>query len=650
MRRILIPLSIAGILLALVLSLVGYFFHISAARYNTSLAAQELKSLQTLESWLGTGANPDSVDLAIGLSEDALSRALQSLRGVKGKTTSIEGVVLEVSDARVELHPGNIQLFLSLNAHREGSSAHITVNAQGVLLIDRVEVTENGSIASRAHYRIGIREVSTELNLGLVSFRTLGIVNEVVASHAAKEFSESLRFSMPLHIPARVNFDFPKTEEIETDHGKFTIKYEMSEPAILIDAALHIIPSIPTSDAVWFFVMAKTHRDSRLADDKAIQDKEISVTEEKVEQARGRVAALVNQFPTFDSDVVVFANPELFHTVVDTFNHLSDKQRQIDIKLLSRKGHLAKEYKKADIVGTGGYSIEFMDNGSMAGSAQLSRLNPIWSEDNGLTLSGDIRVGANAALRLHIDPYAGGGFHTKVSVRASTTIPLRVRVEARQVALESGASAAVIGPVIECVQFPVRFEDEGALKLGFISYEYLGKEQSRPQVLMSSDTHWSQIAKEGVEGSLQFDEDYWIGIRIVPEAIVTGVHGYRFFGRLESSIAEGPKPQSPKATDQVRSVQRSWNKAVQTSCPEKRPLKYLFAGMKFGPNNTIVRALSAAVAGVDLATETVTLPLKVLKTLVTNPKNSLKELGTGLKKVGKKVEKVGKKVWKALGF
>ena len=286
MRRILIPLSIAGILLALVLSLVGYFFHISAARYNTSLAAQELKSLQTLESWLATGANPDSVDLAIGLSEDALSRALQSLRGVNGKTTSIEGVVLEVSDARVELHPKNIRLFLSLNAHREGSSANITVNAQGVLLVDRVEVTENGSIASRAHYRIGIREVSTELNLGLVSFRTLGIVNEVVASHAAKEFSESLRFSMPLHIPARVNLDFPKTEEIETGLGKFTIKYEMSEPAILIDAALHIIPSIPTSDAVWFFVMAKTQRDSRLADDKAIQDKEISVTEEKVEQAR----------------------------------------------------------------------------------------------------------------------------------------------------------------------------------------------------------------------------------------------------------------------------------------------------------------------------------------------------------------------------
>ena len=650
MRRVLIAISILGIFLAVAVSIVGYYLHISTARYHAAFAAQELRSLQTLEAWLATGANPNSVDLAIGLSEDGISRALNGLRGVRAKTKSLDGVVLEVADARVKLQPGYIHLFLSLSAYRDGSASQIVVNASGVLLTERLELSNSQFVASRVHYRIGIQEVSTELNLGLVSFRTLGVVNEVVASHAAKEFSESLRFSMPIHLPSPEHLDFPVVKRLRADHGQFDVQYSLSEPVNLSSLSLRLIPSIPTSNAVWLLVTTDNAGGIETINESDVHQKDDSVPDEQIAAIRSRIATLVQEFPVFDSDVVVYANPSLLHAAVDAFNNLSNDQRRIDIRLLSRQGHIVKNYKNVKIVGKGGYSIAFDTDESMSGSAKIGRLARTWSEGEGLTLSGEMRVIATARLKLHIDPYLGGGFNTTTNVTASTAVPLQVRIDARKVALSSGVTAAVIGPVLECAQFPVRFVDDGALELGVISYETIGRRQSKPQILMSSDMEWTALVKKGEDGPLQFEDDHWIGIRVVPETIVAGTYGYRFFGRLESSISKGPKRRAIGQEDQLRSVRKLWNRAVQTRCPKERPREYLFAGMKFGPNNTIVKGLKAAGATADFSTQTVKVPVEVIKTILTNPKDTVKVLRSELKEWENKGKKAVKKVWDTIKF
>ena len=87
----------------------------------------------------------------------------------------------------------------------------------------------------------------------------------------------------------------------------------------------------------------------------------------RIEEMRSRVAAMVKQFPSFDSDVAVYANPQFFQTALDAFNELTDKQRRIDARLVSRTGDLVKNYDNVDIVGKGSYSVQLRDGNSLSG-------------------------------------------------------------------------------------------------------------------------------------------------------------------------------------------------------------------------------------------------------------------------------------------
>ena len=282
----------------------------------------------------------------------------------------------------------------------------------------------------------------------------------------------------------------------------------------------------------------------------------------------------MNEFPTPNADVAIYANASLFDKGIESLNRLSIEQRTINVKLVSKEGYLVEDYKEADVVGRGGYSIQFRDDKSMTGSVQLPTLSATWSEGSGLTLIGNMQVRATARLRLHIDPYIGGGFHTTFGVDGSATLPVRIALDARHISLDDGTTAAVIGPSIRCVQFPIKFESGGDLKLGIVSYEYLGERQPSPEILMSSRILWTRLAKKGKNGILYFQDNHWIGFRIVPESVASGTKGYRFFGRLESRLKSGERPGIAAMELKKDKIKQRWKSEVQTKCPKNRPNEF----------------------------------------------------------------------------
>ena len=261
MKRRLVIATVLALVVGLGVSFAAHFLRISSAQYSTSLNKLELRSLQIQEAWLSSGAAPESVDLAIAVSENGLSKSLKSLEGVKATSDLLEGLLLEIIETNVEINPGNIHLTLSIRVQQKETSISATFQAQGVLLVESIETDTQGHSVSNANYRIAIREVNAELNLGLLSIRTLRLVDQVMASHAAKIFSESLRFSLPIDIPVRPDLDVSSTETQKTDHGEFKVHYTLTNPELFSNTIVNIVPNIASRDAIWFLVQARNSPD-----------------------------------------------------------------------------------------------------------------------------------------------------------------------------------------------------------------------------------------------------------------------------------------------------------------------------------------------------------------------------------------------------
>ena len=163
MKKTLAAVSIIGISLAVIV--IVLLFGIQLASYSDEMVAAEVRNLKAIERLLASGSKPESVDLAIGFSEDGLSKAFGTLQGVRATSEAIEGLVLKVVRSQIEIEPGHVQLLLSINASREGMPFDATLNARGVLLVHSIDIGSTDSDLPQVHYRIGIREIGAELGI-----------------------------------------------------------------------------------------------------------------------------------------------------------------------------------------------------------------------------------------------------------------------------------------------------------------------------------------------------------------------------------------------------------------------------------------------------------------------------------------------------
>ena len=646
MKRKPVVVSLIGIILVFILVIL-LVFRIQPASYSDEMVAAEVRNLRTIERLVSSGSNPESVDLAIGLSEDGLSKALEALQGVTATSEAIDGLVLKIIRSRIEIEPGYIQVFLSINASREGLPIDATLNARGVFLVHSMDFGSSGSDLPQVHYRIGIREIGVELGTGIFSLQTRHWVNDLISSNLTKTFVESLQFSMPLHFPTDFELGFSREESQSLDDGHFTIRYSMPESRLADRQAVRLVPGIPTRDGLWFLASITADEDSGTSREDFLDENEPSKSQ--LERLRSRVAEMVAGFPNLDNDVAVYANAKLFDAAVNAFNELTPDQRRINAQLISREGKLIEEIDKVDLVGEGGYYVDFRSDESLTGSAQLSKLRSTWTEESGLTLSGHIDVKAEADFNLHIDPYIGGGFNTSIGINGSTKVPLKLRLDARHIDSDDGSTAVVIGPVIECRSFPIELRNSGLVPFGVITHEFIGDEQPKPQIIISSDVIWTQIVAKGQEGALIFDSSYWAGLHVIPVSVMTGASGYRFFANIDPSVSVGVPPETQSNPAQRKSIEEAWKREVQPSCPEEKDVVFLFAGEDFGPNNEIVKALRAIADSVGKAGEILKISWDRVETVVKSPKEAPRIAGEVINDTveeGKRVLKKAKRVLK----
>ena len=213
----------------------------------------EYESFRAIESVLSQEMSAHTSDLAVGLSEDALSRALLTLRGVSARSNAADGLMLSVEDVKLEIRNGFVPVVLSVRASQQGLRSEALLTARGVMFADHVEtMTETSGTSARVHYRFDVHEIGGRITNGRYSLATRGWINRVIASSVGKVFVEQLRFTFPISLP--VDFDISFTEETEevVEDGRFNVQYQLEAPSFAESKVIRTAAGIPANGAIWF--------------------------------------------------------------------------------------------------------------------------------------------------------------------------------------------------------------------------------------------------------------------------------------------------------------------------------------------------------------------------------------------------------------
>ena len=613
---------------ALIAALAMLVFATESAVYEGESDTAELKHLEGLDHFLASGLRPQSADLAIGLSEDGLSKAISALQGIKSTIQASADTQLEIVESDIEIKPGLAQVFLGIRASSEKVPLQVTLKAKGVLLIKEIAFGKTQSDVPLVHYQIRIREISGRLGFWGFSIETRRWVNKLISSNITREFAEAVGFSLPLHFPAGFELGFTKEATHDSDNGQYTVSYSMPNSFLVSRQAIDFVPGIPADGALWF--LAEFEGADAWSDIEEEKSEGPKSTKVKLDELRQRVAEKVAEFPPLEHDVAVIANASLFEAAIGAFNELPNEKRQIEMNLISRRGHITEE--SDEVFGQkGGYSLSFLDNDSLTGQAEFSDLESTW-DNNELSLSGHVDINAKAHVKLRIDPYIGGGKSWRFWINGSAKVPIQVRIAARHLVFEDGSSAVLIGPVIPCNDFRLKLESDTRIKFGIITQEFIGEQVPEPQILMSSDVYWIRIVEQGTRGGLRFANGYWAGLRIVPESVIIGGDAFQFLANVSPSVVSGTPPNSEPTTADRRSIVDSWKMNMKTACPATVDPTYLFAGEDFGPNNDLVKIFRES--------ERI---LEDLGDLAGAAGDIIQDIGTELEDIGKSIEKRFKK-------
>ena len=327
----------------------------------------------------------------------------------------------------------------------------------------------------------------------------------------------------------------------------------------------------------------------------------------------------MESFPELGAGVAVYMNGSLLEKVVDEFTSLPDEERTIRVHSTAYEGDIKRSYDEIDILGTGGYSARFRSNDSLRGEARVSTLSSEWIENEGLVLTGQIDVQARADIRLHIDPYVGGGFNTNVGLGASARVPMRVGLVARLVE-NSDESAVMFGPAVQCARFPLTLEETELDLFGIETDAYIGATQMTPWMVMGPETLWYEFIEERSVGGLTFDSEYWIGVRLVPTSVVSSTSGYHLLADFESKLSVGRPELAETNSGSDDTFAQVWSQEVQSDCPEKRDMVFLFAGEDFGPNNDLVKTITLVVEAVGITEEVAEISWEHIVRVVEDPR------------------------------
>jgi hypothetical protein len=475
-----------------------------------------------------------------------------------------------------------------------------------------------------------------------MSFRTREWVNELIRSKAIEEFGEALQFKIPIPLPPDIELGFLRedTTFIEDTGANYVVRSELPVSKIAWPLSFRI--PVPTGNGLVFIAVATDGSPSASGEAPGPISNEDLVARREV--LLEKVRNFVERYVAMTSGIEVSIHRGLFERLVDEVNALPAPVRTIRYQLASWRGRLVDEIHDADIVGKGGYYVEFDDQNSASGSVRFGQLTSEWGE-MGFALSTRLHAEVDARVNVYVDPYIGGGFDFDMGIEGDAEIPVNVTLDARTVS-SGESSGVVLGSVVQCAQFPITAQGGGSVKFGVQMYELVGEDPSTPSVLFTNEPRRYPLLEEVTTGSLKHSASY-LEMTLVPSEVSVATSAYVIRSDIHLVRKEGVMPSeiaNPNVERVTKALQEKWIEEVTPKCPAKSASKFLFAGQDFGPNNEFVKALARIGRAAELAKHNAEVAWDDVGDVVNDPASAPKKAAEIAKRTIKEVDRVVERI------
>lgn len=611
-------------------SAVAFFLtmKLSFIEYDDRELEKRIFNLSALEQHLVNGATPEKSDVTFSISESGFSEVLSTLVGIESNSKNLEGVKFEVTGVSANFSTGEPRASLSILASHESSPFKAKLTTSTVLLLTEISDT-------KAVYSPLVENIQIKIKSGVFSYSTWNWASKLLASNATKSFTEELRLTLPLSFPASIKTGFSKNQEtdVEDGIGSYIFNVSMREGELLSNSQLKVIPPIIADKNLWVLATLQEPSPSQTQPPSKISPEELN-------RLISRIEMLTKNFPKTTGDVLVKINRSAINKAVGEFNGLPQEYRRVTAQLISREGHIAKEMDHDDVLGQGGYYANFQGNDSARGKIDISELTATWN-DSGLTLSTGASIEAHADIKMHIDPYIGGGFPVSFRINGKSHIPINIALKSVLVEQEGMKHTAFIGATIECRRFPITLLGGGEIKFGVTVHELIGDKQPEPSILLSSrDIHLLKILSYSDDGEFLHSE-YWSETYFIPVSVTANESGYSVTANISTKLHEGSMPSSlgDKDSGEVQSLMEAWQKESQGRCPAKDGIIVHFAGQDFGPNNEIVKIIKGLGDAANKTGENIQITIDRIDTVLKDPSKTPEVIGDALEDIGESTGK-----------
>lgn len=632
--------------LTLIVSIAGALFGVAThllsahARYeNTSDLPAQIGNLQQMADVLESASDAGTILFHAGLSNEALDKLAAAVVGIEVELPQAANARIRLSQLALRSSPGELRATLELIGTSPGLDGEVALSGNGVVLFDHFE-TPAGDAVTQAVYRVHLEHVEPAFRLGWFTFGASRWANELLRSTAIDDLGAALQFRVPVPQLPEIDFGFVRedTTFIEDTGANYVVRAEL--PRTRLSAAVELRTPIPSHDGL-HILGTRVGRTPHPSD--AATDADTALQTQR-DDLLSRVAALSERLPQLTSPVSLTVYRNLLGGIVDQVNALPQAGRTVTYQLVSWHGRLVDEIHEADIVGKGGYYVEFDTKDSASGRVRIDALQSQWSEQ-GLVLTSTVSADANARLNVYIDPYIGGGFDFDMGIAGSAQAPLALTLAARKVATADG-TAFLFGPVIQCTQVPITVEGGGSVKFGVKMYELMGEEPLRPTVLLTSDAYRAPLLAN-LDGPALRHRASYVQLTVTPLDIEILADAYRFKADLDVTRHDGelPPPAPSELPDtRIAAYEAEWDRTMSPACPAKSPSKFLFAGEEFGPNNEITKALQRIGRAAELAKHNTEVAWDDVETVVKDPTQAPAKAKEILKRTGRELERAGDRV------
>jgi hypothetical protein len=564
--------------------------------YSPDAARREVEELLRADRILALGEIPKAWDVATFVSTGSLTGLLQALEGVTVRAPKLQGVELTIRKIGLSPDAGMTRAAIDIEAHDRAENIALCLRVNAIFQYKGTfSAARDGDIGTDTVARFGFTAASIKPVLKLLGLSGSAgdLAGRLIGEGVVRMFSDSLQVDVPLTkngIKVGVGFKEPETRKLPTDDGRGSVTLQASMPFNELKLPVTLIA--PLSTPKGFFLLASSKHALPLPDKYAeLIAASIDREPELRRELRGKVMRALDRIAVPTDRIAIWINAApLAEHIAGQYNSLSDRDRTLTLKSVARTGHLKEDMHKADIVGEGGYRIDLVDDAAATAVARFSKASAEW-KDGRLWLTAGASADAEARLKVHVDPYVGGGFSFGATIRGGLAAFRHSESLVVDRFETSHGQVLVAGTAPKRTEIELTLLTGGDVKIGARTYHFLGDKAGAPDMIVDPLPRY-QALSELVGKDAVVEGPAYLQRIVKVDAFSADADGYSLI--LETRfdrVSEMPTEADRKAllSGITIAVGEAWHRRYDPPPAKPRATVFLFAGQEFGPNNELVK-------------------------------------------------------------